>query len=180
MNEPIGRFGSCRPARARRTAVETASTASRWPMTRLASASSIFSSFSRSPSSMRSTGMPVQRDTTPAIWSGVTASSTMAPFGLLRLDRLQLLLELGDARRTRARRRLREVAAALRLLQLGARLVELLLELLGAAELLLLGLPVLRQDLALLLEVGDLLLELLEAVLAKPRRSPCAAPRARS
>ena len=35
MNEPIGRFGSCRPARARRTAVETASTASRWPTTRL-------------------------------------------------------------------------------------------------------------------------------------------------
>jgi len=31
MNEPIGRFGSCRPARARRTAVETACTASCWP-----------------------------------------------------------------------------------------------------------------------------------------------------
>ena len=28
MNEPIGRFGSCRPARARRTAVDTAVTAS--------------------------------------------------------------------------------------------------------------------------------------------------------
>jgi hypothetical protein len=35
MNEPIGRFGSWSPARARRTAVETASTASRCPMTRL-------------------------------------------------------------------------------------------------------------------------------------------------
>ena len=63
MNEPIGRLGSCRPARARRTAVETASTASPWPTTRLASASSMRSSLSRSPSSMRSTGMPVQRET---------------------------------------------------------------------------------------------------------------------
>ena len=35
-NEPIGRFGSCRPARARRTALATATIASSWPMTRLA------------------------------------------------------------------------------------------------------------------------------------------------
>ena len=33
-NEPIGRFGSCRPARARRIALETATTASSWPITR--------------------------------------------------------------------------------------------------------------------------------------------------
>ena len=79
MNEPIGRFGSCRPARARRTAVETASTASPWPTTRLPSVSSMRSSLSRSPSSIRSTGTPVQRETTWAIWSGVTASSTIAP-----------------------------------------------------------------------------------------------------
>ena len=37
MNEPIGRCGSCKPARARRTAVETALTASAWPTTRCAS-----------------------------------------------------------------------------------------------------------------------------------------------
>ena len=37
------------------------------------------SSFSFSPSSMRSTGTPVQRETTPATWSAVTVSSTMAP-----------------------------------------------------------------------------------------------------
>ena len=37
MNEPIGRFGSCRPARARRTAVDTAVTASSWPTTRFSS-----------------------------------------------------------------------------------------------------------------------------------------------
>ena len=35
-------------------------------ITRLPMASSIFSSFSRSPSSILSTGTPVQRDTTPA------------------------------------------------------------------------------------------------------------------
>ena len=36
MNEPIGRCGSCKPARARRTAVETAFTASAWPIDALA------------------------------------------------------------------------------------------------------------------------------------------------
>ena len=46
-------------------------------MTRFASSSSIRSSFSRSPSSIRSTGIPVQRSTTSAICSGVTASSTI-------------------------------------------------------------------------------------------------------
>ena len=35
MNEPIGRLGSFRPARARRTALETIPIASSWPMTRL-------------------------------------------------------------------------------------------------------------------------------------------------
>ena len=34
MNEPMGRFGSCRPLRARRTALATASMASSWPTTR--------------------------------------------------------------------------------------------------------------------------------------------------
>ena len=79
MNEPIGRFGSWSPARARRTAVETACTASAWPTTRLPRSSSMRRSFSRSPSSILSTGMPVQRETTWAMWSGVTASSTMSP-----------------------------------------------------------------------------------------------------
>ena len=78
MNEPIGRFGSCSPARARRTAVATAVTASSWPTTRWAISSSIFRSLSRSPSSILSTGTPVQRETTCATWSGVTASSTSA------------------------------------------------------------------------------------------------------
>src|SRR5215208_5561381 len=84
MNEPIGRFGSCRPARARRTAVETASTASRWPTTRREIASSMWRSFSRSPSSILSTGMPVQRETTPAL---------RLPAGR---DGGRLLLEVGE------------------------------------------------------------------------------------
>src|SRR3989441_893989 len=41
MNEPVGRFGSLMPARARRIERETASIASSWPMTRLCSSSSM-------------------------------------------------------------------------------------------------------------------------------------------
>src|SRR6195256_3686714 len=70
--------GSPNPARERRTAVATACTASAWPTTRLARASSIFSSFSFSPSSILSTGMPVQRETTWAMWLAVTASSLIS------------------------------------------------------------------------------------------------------
>ncbi len=73
-----GDSGSPSPARLRRTASETARTASSWPMTRCARRSSIFSSFSRSPSSMRLTGTPVQRLTTSAISSAVTSSFTSA------------------------------------------------------------------------------------------------------
>ena len=87
MNEPIGRFGSCSPARARRTAVDTALTASAWPTTRVPICSSMRRSFSFSPSSMRSTGMPVQRETTCAMWLAVTASSTMAPRRVARMER---------------------------------------------------------------------------------------------
>ena len=60
-NEPIGRFGSCRPERARRSAFATAETASSCPTTRSCSRSSMWISFSVSPSSSRETGMPVQR-----------------------------------------------------------------------------------------------------------------------
>ena len=97
MNEPIGRFGSCRPARARRTAVDTACTASPWPTTRLPSSSSMRSSLSRSPSSILSTGMPVQRETTCAMCSGVTASSTRPPAARPAASASrELLLELRD------------------------------------------------------------------------------------
>ncbi len=75
---PSGRPGSCKPARARRTAFDTASIAWDCPMTRFDRMFSMSSSFSRSPSIIRSTGMPVQRDTTPAISSSVTSSLSRA------------------------------------------------------------------------------------------------------
>jgi hypothetical protein len=51
----------------------------------------------RSPSSILSTGTPVQRETTCAMWSGVTASSTMPRSRDRLLDLgLELLLELRD------------------------------------------------------------------------------------
>ncbi len=76
---PIGRFGSCSPARARRTALATAISASSWPTTRWRSSSSMRSSLARSPSSIFSTGTPVQRETTLATCSSVTASLTSRP-----------------------------------------------------------------------------------------------------
>ena len=75
-NEPFGRRGSARPARERRMALATMCTASSWPTTRLASASSMRSSFSFSPSSILATGMPVHFDTTSAISSSVTLLRT--------------------------------------------------------------------------------------------------------
>ena len=56
MNEPIGRLGSCRPERLRRTALATASTASSWPTSRWWSRSSSTSSLARSVSTIRVTG----------------------------------------------------------------------------------------------------------------------------
>ena len=123
MNEPIGRFGSWRPARARRTALDTACTASPWPTTRTPISSSMRSSFSRSPSSILSTGMPVQRETTWAIWSGVTVSSTMRAAAFQSLGLRELLLELGDAAIGKLARLL-ELALALGDGQFVARLFE--------------------------------------------------------
>ena len=77
MNEPIGRFGSCSPVRARRSAFATAETASSWPTTRSCRRSSMWISFSVSPSSSRETGIPVQRPTTMATSSSSTSSLTI-------------------------------------------------------------------------------------------------------
>ena len=73
MNEPMGRLGSCRPERLRRTALATASTASSWPTSRWWMRSSSTSSFARSVSIIRETGMPVHALTTSAISSGPTS-----------------------------------------------------------------------------------------------------------
>ena len=78
MNEPIGRLGSFSPARARRTALETMSIASCWPMTRLWRASSMCSRRSDSSALMRITGMPVHMLTTWAMSSSVTTGTSLA------------------------------------------------------------------------------------------------------
>src|SRR5260370_1120528 len=49
-NDPIGRSGSCSPARERRSALATASIATSWPTTRSCRRSSMWTSFSVSPS----------------------------------------------------------------------------------------------------------------------------------
>src|SRR2546425_451298 len=85
-NEPIGRFGSWRPERARRSALATASTASSWPTTRSCRRSSMWISFSVSPSSRRETGIP-----------GQLALDGLAHLLRLLLHRRQLDLELPDA-----------------------------------------------------------------------------------
>ncbi len=73
MNEPIGRLGSFKPALARRTAFETALTASSWPIRREWRISSSFNSRSVSVSASLETGTPVQLDTTFPISSTVTS-----------------------------------------------------------------------------------------------------------
>ena len=73
-NVPIGRLGSWRPARERRSALATAVTASSWPITRWCNRSSMRTSFSISPSSSRVTGTPVHLDTISATSSASTTS----------------------------------------------------------------------------------------------------------
>ena len=78
----------------------------------------------------------------------------------------ELLLDLGDAAILQLAG-LREVAPALRLLELGARGVELALEHRLGVDLVLVGAPPLGQFGRLLLEVGELALERAEAVLRR-------------
>ena len=127
-----GRFGSCRPARAARTALATAAIASSWPTTRSRSRSSMLISFSTSPSSSRLTGMPVQRLTTSAMSSSSTSSLTsVRPLPPRSRERLlglrELLLELADLVLAGARR-VSQSASQRGLLELVARRVELLLD----------------------------------------------------
>ncbi|CAM5267282.1 hypothetical protein SCALM49S_01216 [Streptomyces californicus] len=81
-NEPVGRSGSAIPARVRRTASETACTASVCPISRLPSSLSIRSSFWVSPSSSRPAGIPVQAPTTSAMSSEPTSSLTIVSLSL--------------------------------------------------------------------------------------------------
>ena len=79
MNEPVGRFGSLMPARARRIDLETATIASSWPITRLCSSSSMRISFCVSASVSLKTGMPVHMETMSAISSSPTSGCCSAP-----------------------------------------------------------------------------------------------------
>src|ERR1041385_979222 len=74
MNEPIGRLGSRRPTRLRRTARDTADTASSWPTTRFFSSSSMRSSFWLSSAASFTTGMPVMIESTAAMRSSSTCT----------------------------------------------------------------------------------------------------------
>ena len=70
----MGRFGSPRPARERRTALATASTAASWPTTRFFSSSSMWRSLCISPCIILVTGMPVHLETIAAMSWSVTSS----------------------------------------------------------------------------------------------------------
>ena len=78
-NEPIGRFGSCRPTRPLRIAFATALTASSCPITLRCRVSSSFRSRSLSRSVRRCTGTLDQREITPATSSAVTSGSLAFP-----------------------------------------------------------------------------------------------------
>ena len=92
-NEPIGRRGSLSPARARRTASDTAWTASSWPTTRSCRRSSMWTSFSVSPSIRRLTGMPVQA---PTIAGDVVRADLLLEQGARALERGERGLLLGQ------------------------------------------------------------------------------------
>ena len=153
----IGRFGSCRPERARRRAFETASIAASWPTTRSWRRSSMWTSFSTSPSSSLSVGIPVHCATTAAMSSSSTSSLTIG--ASLRLRPLgQLAFELGQEA-VADLRDAGEVAVALGALRLHAELVDLPRDLLDAVEDVLLVRPPSRELVASGLRLGELLLE---------------------
>ena len=170
MNEPIGRRGSLIPARARRTASATSRTASSWPITRSCRTSSRRSSFSRSPSSSRATGIPVHRATISAISSSVTSSRSRRVPALLLLEALLLAPQPALELRQPAVAQLGgpvEVVAPLGVLDLPAHLLELLAQRLELVDRLALGLPLRAHRVRLGPQVGELLAQRLEPLLAR-------------
>ena len=86
MNEPVGRFGSLIPARARRIDFATATIASSWPITRLCSSSSIRTSLCDSASVSLKTGMPVHIETMSAISSSPISGCSAPPSSARQLS----------------------------------------------------------------------------------------------
>ncbi len=168
-NEPVGRSGSETPARVRRTASDTARTASVWPMRRAPMCSSMCSSFSDSPSMRRPAGMPVHAEMTSAMSSAPTSSLTIGSSptgrgrGLALLRGLQLLLERGDVA-VGDLGGAGEVALALEPVGLHAQVVDLGLEVADGVEARLLGLPPGVEGGELLGAVGEVLAQPLETV----------------
>ena len=131
-NVPIGRSGSLRPARERRSALATASTASSWPTTRWCRRSSMWTSFSTSPSMRRR-----DRDAGPAATTSAMSSASTSSWrkpalavGSRGLGLGELALELGDLAVAQLGGAL-QVGFALGALGLAVRLLEALLDLAG-------------------------------------------------
>ena len=159
MNEPMGRFGSCRPARARRTAVDTA-------RDRLGLADDALAELVLHPEQLvllafehlldRNAG-PARDDARDVIRRHGLLHHAAARIGGV-FHGLQPFFEIGyDAIGQLARPR--EIAFALNLLKLDARSVQLLLNFVGGGELFLLFFPAPRQRARLVFEIGDFLLQ---------------------
>jgi hypothetical protein len=130
--------------------------------------SSIFRSLSFSPSSILSTGTPVQRETTCAMWSAVTASSHHRRRSACRSHAPRCRRASSPARDPAIGQlaRLLEFALALRIGQLGAKLHRARSSASAASESLFFSaLPARRQRRRSLLEIGQLLLQRLQAAL---------------
>ena len=179
-NEPIGRLGSCRPARARRTASETATSASSWPTTRSRSASSI---------AQQLLALALQhlldRHAGPARdhrgdLLGVDHLGGDGVLGGGGLGLGQALLQRAGSRRRRSPRRAAGRRVRWAVDQLGAQAVQRLAGLGGGADLLLLGAPAGGHLVGLGLEVVELVLELLQPGLGGGVGLLASGPRARS
>ena len=156
-------MGSCRPARARRTAVATASTASFWPTTRFSSSclhlEQLFLFAFEHPVD-RHAG-PARHDLGDVVGGHRLVDEQLVALGL---DLGELALEIGnDAIGEPAG--FGVIALALRRDEIVAGGVELLLELVGGAELVLLGPPAGGQRRRFLLDLGEFGFELRQAIL---------------
>src|ERR1700712_885561 len=154
MNDPIGRLGSCKPARDRRTAVATACTASAWPTTRLPSMSSMRSRFAFSPPGLARPprGDVVGRDGFLHHFAGVFPG----------LDLGKPLLEFRNPAIGQFARAL-ILAATLRVGEFDAQAVEFALELLRVRQLVLLRAPARGQVRRALFQIDEFLVQRLQA-----------------
>ena len=172
MNEPIGRFGSCSPARARRTALETAWTASAladdplgefvFHAQELVALAFQHLVDGNAGPARDDVGNVVGRDDFLDHRAGIAA--------LLCLD--EFLFQVGDAAIGQFAGLL-ELALALGGGEFVAGFVELALQVGGGAELFLFCLPrVAVMPVRFLLEAGQFLLQLRQPVASRPRPSP--------